>query len=80
MIVEFTPTLSEDEVKQNGLGTLLPTSLAEALKAFGDDKEWLETALGKDYVKWFQIIKSEELEALAKMDPDVRREMLMKVF
>lgn len=66
-------------MQRNGLGTLLPASLADALKAFDDDTAWLETALGKDYVKWFRIIKSAELEALAKMDTDVRREMLMKV-
>jgi glutamine synthetase len=63
-----------------GLTQVLPASLEEALEAFETDREWAEETWGKDYVKWFLILKRHELPQIAKMDAIVRRQHFVTYF
>jgi glutamine synthetase len=58
----------------------LPHTLEEALAALERGREWVEGALGKDYVAWFLSLKGEEMKMWKDMVPNERKLKLIKYY
>jgi glutamine synthetase len=71
---------SDEEKAALGLTRLLPTSLDAALEELEKDRPWVEGALGKEYMKWFFILKKAEMKKLAEMDADERKLLMIQHF
>lgn len=76
----MTPFLSEEQRQGLGITKLLPKTLEEALQEVEADMVWAESALGKEYAKWFVTLKKGEAAALSKMDVRERRTLLLQHF
>jgi glutamine synthetase len=72
--------LTHEEKIKLGVTRLLPTSLKEALGELEKDREWIEGALGKNYINLFLILKRKEMEKLAQLGVDERKMLLIQYF
>ena len=69
--------LTENDRKEMGVTEMLPASVEEALKALRDDEE-LVGFMGEELVERYVAVKEFELDFLAKMEGEERRQWIME--